>query len=332
MLICLSYVFCSCLILNMSFLGFFTGVNEKLETMESLVYRGLYRDALNVRLDVSLSTFFSLSNNDFNKYKYLEAVCYYQLRDYGYAQMAIVAILNNPSGAGKYAEKAKELKRKILEKENENSIVFPKETFRFFIEDCSTCIDFDERRVKEGVDDANYYEKIQIYEREDNKLLTFYWKPSSEGNELFIYLGDDFDKFCRKIDEKSIERNVYTKSLRNIGNLYFMGKNGVQLEPSIYITSDFAKPGVLNTYVLGIKTGKALSQIEDLENEITQLLKAFGGIMSDICQESSITDTIKILVAYFGQGVMDKVLTKGFDEVFKVAEVGKLISLIIKNK
>lgn len=89
---------------------------------------------------------------------------------------------------------------------------------------------------------------------------------------------------------------------------------------------------MLNTYVLGIKTGKALSQIEDLKNEITQLLKAFGGIMSDISQESSRTDTIKILVRYFGQGVMDKVLTKGFDEVFKVAEIGKLISLIIKNK
>ena len=119
---------------------------------------------------------------------------------------------------------------------------------------------------------------------------------------------------------------MYTKSLRNIGNLYFMGKNGVQLEPSIYITSDFAKPGVLNTYVLGIKTGKALSQIEDLENEITQLLKAYGGIMSDIDKGLTTADKIKIYTAYFGQGIIDKVLSTEFKEI------GKLISLIIKNK
>jgi len=132
------------------------------------------------------------------------------------------------------------------------------------------------------------------------------------------------------IDENSIERHVYIKSLKNIGYLYNNGKNGACYRPSLYRTVDFTKPDVLfrgNTYVLGIKTLKSsFSQIDDFEEEITLLLGAFGGIMNDIDNGHTTVDKIKIYTAYFGKGVVNKVLS----EEFKGVE--KLVSSIIKNR
>lgn len=310
----------------MSFLGFFTGENKKIEKMETLVNKGAYQEALNI----DLKNWWALSNDDFNKTKYLEAICWFELGHYGNAQDAIVWILNNPSGAGEYAEKAKNLRRRISLREQGNSIVFPQESFAFFVEDY-ICNDFKELRIREGVDETRYNEKIQIYDNTTNKRLTFYWKPLSTcGGELFIYLGDNIDGFCKMIDENSIERHVYTKSFKNIGDLYNKGKNGACHRPSLYRTVDFTKPDVLfkgNTYVLGIKTLKSsFTQIDDFEKEITLLLETFGDIMNDIDNGPTTVDKIKIYTAYFGQEVVDKVLTKEFKEV------GKLVSIIIKNR
>lgn len=109
-----------------------------------------------------------------------------------------------------------------------------------------------------------------------------------------------------------------------------MGKNGPCYRPSLYRTVDFTKPDVLfkgNAYVLGIKTHKlSFSKIENFEKEITQLLEAFEDIMSDVEKGPTTADKIKIYTTYFGQGVIDKVLSTEFKEV------GKLISTIIKNR
>lgn len=310
----------------MSFIGFLTGENEKIARMESLVNGGAYREALNI----DLKNWWALSKADTLKVWYLEAICRFELGEYGLAQDRIVWIINYPGDIGVYKEKTEILRKKILERERGNTIVFPQEPFAFFIEDCN-CSDFNELRVKEGIDTTNYYEKIQIFYTEINKRLTFYWKPlTSDESELFIYLGDDMDGFCKKIDENTVERSVYTKSLKNIGDLYNKGKNGACLTPSLYRTVDFTKPDILlkgNTYVLGIKTRKSsFSQIDEIEIEIAQLLETFDNIMSDIDKGPTTVDKLKIYASYFGQGVLDKVLTKEF------GEVGKLISIIIKNK
>ena len=311
---------------DMSFLGFFTGENDKIEEMEALVNQGLYMEALKI----DFKSYWALSNDDYNKIMYLSAVSWFGLGRYGDAQKALVSILNNPSGTGNYLEKAKNLRRKISEKERGNTIVFPQESFTFLIEDCF-CDNSAELRSKEGIDDTNYYEKIQIFDNGSNKRLTFYWKPlSADESEFFAYLGDDIDSFCKKVDENTIERHVYTKSLKNIGELYERGKNGACFKPSLYRTVDYTKPDVLlkgNSYVLGVKTRRtSFSQVDELENEITQLLETFGDIMSDIDKGPTTIDKIKIYTAYFGQGVIDEVLSQEFKEV------GKLISSIMKNK
>lgn len=311
---------------DMSFLGFFTGENDKIEEMETLVNQGLYKEALNV----DFKNWWALSNDDFNKTRYLAAIAWFELGCYGNAQEAIVWILSNPSGAGDYLEKARNLRRKISEKEQGNAIIFPQESFSFFIEDCNSD-DSGELRIKEGIDDTNYYEKIQIFDNNSNKRITFYWKPlSAYESELFVYLGDDIDSFCKKIDENTIERCVYTKSLKSIGDLYERGKNGACFKPSLYRTVDYTKPDVLlkgNSYVLGVKTCRtSFSQVDELENEIAQLLESFGNIMSDIDKGPTTVDKIKIYTAYFGQGVIDEILSQKFKEV------GKLISTIMKNK
>lgn len=310
----------------MSFLGFFTGENEKIEEMESFIKKRAYREALNI----DFKNWWALSKADTLKIWYLEAICHFELAEYGWAQDRIVWIINHPGGAGIYKEKAETLRKKISERERGNSIVFPLESFAFFIEDCIS-YDLKEVKIKEGIDDTKYYEKIQIFDNSTNKRLTFYLKPVSTcESELFIWLGDNIDGFCKKIDENSIERHVYTKSLKNIGDLYNMGKNGASYRPSLYRTVDFTKPDVLfkgNAYVLGIKTHKSsFSKIENFEKEITQLLEAFEDIMSDVEKGPTTADKIKIYTTYFGQGVIDKVLSTEFKEV------GKLISTIIKNR
>lgn len=311
---------------DMSFLGFFTGENDKIEEMEALVNQGLYREALKI----DFKNYWALSNDDYNKIMYLSAVSWFGLGRYGDARKALVSILNNPSGTGNYLEKAKNLRRKISEKERGNSIVFPQESFTFLIEDCF-CDNSAELRSKEGIDDTNYYEKIQIFDNASNKRLTFYWKPlSADESEFFAYLGDDIDRFCKKVDENTIERHVYTRSLKSIGKLYERGKNGACFKPSLYRTVDYTKPDVLlkgNSYVLGVKTRRtSFSQVDELENEMTQLLETFGDIMSDMDKGSTTIDKIKIYTAYFGQGIIDEVLSQEFKEV------EKLISSIMKNK
>lgn len=121
----------------MSFLGFFTGENEKIEEMESLIKKRAYREALNI----DFKNWWALSKADTLKVWYLEAICHFELGEYSWAQDRIVWIINYPGGAGIYKEKAEILRKKISERERGNSIVFPQVSFVFFIEDC-ICNDF----------------------------------------------------------------------------------------------------------------------------------------------------------------------------------------------
>lgn len=291
----------------MGILGFFTGDNDKITQMESLVNQGLYTAALDIDFNI-----WALSDEDYRKVTYLTALCLYKLEKFGDAQRQIVYLLNYPSGAGSYETKAKSLKKSISAKESSNNIKFPIESFRFFVDDC-TSIKSEERRTKEGVSSSQYYVKIQLFDQETGKCFTFYWKPvSSKGNELFIYLGEHLNTFCHEIDEKIIERTVYTRSMQHIGKLYEKGRNGASFEPALYRTTDFTKPTNIfsgeNTYVLGIKTFKNLTDdLEDLEWEMTQLLEAFGNILKDIDQEPYRSDHFKIYALYFAKGALSKV-------------------------
>lgn len=308
----------------MSFLGIFSGDNDKINQMESLVNRGLYNAALDVDFNLWV-----LSDEDYRKVVYLTALCLYKLGNFGEAQRQIVTLLNYPSGAGSYEAKAKSLRESILAEDSSDYIKFPRESFRFFVDDC-TVVKSEERRTKEGVNSSQYYVKIQLFDQDDNKCFTFYWKPvSSNGNELFIYLGEHLDTFCHKIDENIIERTVYTQSLQHIGKLYEKGRKGACFEPALYRTTDFTKPNVTftgeNTYVLGIKTFKSLTDdLEDLEWEIAQLIEAFGYVWKDIDQGPSRSDHYKVYALYFAKGALGKVASTESSCLIK--KLGRILS------
>lgn len=307
----------------MSILGFFTGDNDKINQMESLVNQGLYAEALDIDFNLMV-----LSDEEYRKVTYLTALCLYKLEKFGEAQRYIVILLNYPSGAGSYEAKAKSLRESILAEESSNNIRFPKESFRFFVDDC-TCVESEERRTEEGVNSSHYYVKIQLFDHDTSKCFTFYWKPVLDnGNELFIYLGEHLDTFCHKINENIIERTVYTQSMQYIGQLYERGKNGASVEPALYCTTDFTKPAKFfsgeNTYVLGIKTFKNLtSDLEDIEWEMTQLLKAFGNILKDIDQESSRLDHFKIYALYFAKGAFGEIVSNEVPGLIK--QLGRIL-------
>ena len=90
----------------------FNGINEIIDNAESLYYQGKYREALE---KTSINDFQTLiiSKDQYVRMFYLNAKCFYALREYESAIHMLDIVINYPDYNHNYISKAESLKKEI---------------------------------------------------------------------------------------------------------------------------------------------------------------------------------------------------------------------------
>lgn len=242
--------------------------NSVLDDAKKLFANGKYQECINkINGNISVISLFRSLSKELEEH-WLLAQCHFKLGEYSSSMIDINYIKNYPdsgSVSNKYRSLARELEKQIVDIQNrlsQESVRYPVKTFLEFVSPNNKSCKIEEK-VYEGLSKeiGNYYVRYSCAEQ-DSMINTIYIKPvTSTSIEIFIYL-EYIDLLLERKKNDTIFYNVMINKFPVLKTLIEKGKNGSNLECSVFCTTDYARETTTRNQVpvLGVKCNVGDSQ------------------------------------------------------------------------